>query len=199
MKNRSDLILQTDKTKPGTGAGMSPPAQSSKLLQLATFLEYENNRIDSFLANNMYESEYLKAVICLMRDGGLRVSEVLGIKYHDILPGARVVIKGKKGSENRVVSGASYWLIWTKKKRGIVQFIQGLSRFYLYRICKRYGFYLKVEGTGNMKVTHYFRYLYLLSLRLSSLDSNDIKNAIGHRNIKSQNSYYDKNFKTNKL
>ena len=127
---------------------------------------------------------------------GLRVGEVLRIKETDILTTKQIRIRGEKGSEDRFVTPLYFADVWFSRKSRMPVFLRNISRFYLYRICKRYGFYYEVLGKGNNKVTHYFRYLYFAKLKLNNLTEKERAKAVGHKNVKSQNYYYDKNLKS---
>lgn len=197
MNNRTDLIAKPGFSQRASDEELTPLAQSPALLQLRNRLVAENLKIRTFMEKNTDEHPYIKLIISLMWHNGLRISEVLKIRVGDILPGARIVIRGAKGSKNRVVSVAEDAIMWERNKLSIVSFIQSISRFYIYRICKKYGFYMKTEEDVNMKVTHYFRYLYILSLKLSSLNEEDISNVIGHKSVKSQRYYVEKTIKRN--
>jgi integrase len=186
---------QTDKPKQGAAAGLSPSAQSPGLCELGKFVEQENGKVRGWLERNENEAVEIKALIALMWENGLRVSEALGISEYDILHNNRIRVKGAKGSNTRYVTPVAYRDVWFDEKLRMPVYLRHLSRFYVYRLCKRYGFYYSQLGEGNSKVTHYFRYLYMLTMKLDDLNERERAELIGHKNVKSQLYYYDKNLK----
>jgi integrase len=130
-----------------------------------------------------------------MYENGLRVSEALGINEYDILHNNRIRVKGAKGSNTRYITPVLYRDVWFKERMRMPVYLRQLSRFYVYRLCKKYGFYYSQLGEGNSKVTHYFRYLYMLTMKLDDLNEKERAELIGHKNVKSQLYYYDKNLK----
>jgi integrase len=185
----------SDKNRRGTETVKNSSALSPGLCELRTFVERENSKVQTWLERNIKESYEVKALVALMWENGLRVSEVLHISEYDILHNGRIRVKGSKGSSDRFVVPVRYRNVWFKRELRMPVFLRNIDRWFVYRVCRRYGFYYEQLGKGNSKVTHYFRYLYMLSMKLDNLTEKERAELVGHKNLKSQLYYYDKNLK----
>lgn len=144
---------------------------------------YAKVECDRFLA------EIDKVVIHLSLDYGLRISEILNLTFSDLLPGMKVLIRGLKHSNNRIISNVFYWeylKLFLKSNKSIGSIY---SRFYYYRLFRRLGISFEINGSSKKAVTHAGRHLNGLMLHSSGVQTEDIKTFIGHKNIKSTNFY----------
>ena len=194
MERKCALNL-IDKTKSGVNSVISPPAQTSELSARGFEVGKEYNKVNTWLENNKDVSVEIKVIISLMAEAGLRVSEALSIKASDILSNGQIRIKSKKRGQVRFITPFRYGELWKSKKLQIVSYIQCVDRFFIYRICEKYGFYFNAGANKNRKVTHYFRYLYMQSLLLNDLNESERATIVGHSSKKSQLYYYDKTLK----
>jgi len=121
--------------------------------------------------------------------GGLRVSEVLNIKAHDLIPYQTIFIKGLKGSQSKRVYVPECEYFIRKCLRSNLEPFKGISRFMVYRLYKRLGFViLKGNGTRNA-VTHSIRKQAIKELHASTRNIKDTASAIGHKSSKSTEYY----------
>lgn len=122
---------------------------------------------------------------------GLRISEVLDIRGTDIIKPNQVLIKGKKGSQNRIVNlgeSKDYYLRYADRPRLIFDCI---SRFYVYREYKKLGISHKFSARSKESVTHLFRHLVVKNFKNYNISTNDSKNFIGHK-AKASTEVYEK-------
>lgn len=132
------------------------------------------------------------AVLTLMNDNGLRISEVLNIKHTDITSNNSILIKGLKGSRDRLVYprlGGDYWA--KCKALGGCEHI-GRNRFYYYRLCKRFGLGQGFAGKTNVPTTHAFRHKFVTNLLNQGYTLEQVADVIGHKNVSSTKFYDDR-------
>lgn len=128
-------------------------------------------------------------IIMLQLLGGLRISEVLGIKYHHITSSGAVNVRGLKGSNNKfvVVSELRSWLLYCKDSR--VNPFDGISRFMVYRFYKKHSISCLFDNRFHCSVTHYLRHLFAMDV-ISSADSIlEVKDALGQKSLNSTKHY----------
>ena len=168
---------------------LSPAAQSTKLLHVSPTLAKEHDKVVGLLNNDPDIPGYLKAGLYLMYASGLRVSELLNIRSEDLRPYQYIRIRGLKNSKDRYVYPPTEAGLWFRDRLYMPNLLSQISRFYMYRLFKRHGLYFKNEGKGHDSVTHYFRVLYIRTLEAYGADNNEIMQAIGHKNVNSQQYY----------
>lgn len=182
-------LLHPEKEKPANNSDTTPPAQSPRLLSLQT----EMNRITKILKSVTSVKSGLpylyRFLIHIMFANGLRVSEALMFATSRIIDRHRFMIKGLKGSNNRLCYSDDFDLIELKKKYKNNFIFKLIDRFLLYRIFKRYGLVLKLPGHQNKIVTHAARYYYIFNLKKSNQENEDIQVSVGHKRIKSTEHY----------
>lgn len=130
---------------------------------------------------------YIIAMILL--DSGCRISEVLAIRSTDVSPQGRVMIKGAKGSNDRIVfsSTVSDQLIKLRSMQGPI--FAGISRFHVYRSFKSAGLGQFMSGRSRQSVTHLFRHLYAQDLQKTTHGKKAITTGLGHKNDQSADHY----------
>ena len=98
---------------------VSVNAVLSSSAQIATMCTVGNSVEDALtrLLTKAYASKSISlsdfAVLTLMNENGLRISEVLNIVSSDITSNCSIIIKGLKGSRDRLVTptlGRDYWI-----------------------------------------------------------------------------------------
>lgn len=124
---------------------------------------------------------------------GCRVSEALNICPGDILINGNIVIHGAKGSNDRIVSVGELreWLLRCRANN--IKPFEGLNRFYVYRVYKRFGLIFETKNRKSKAVTHSLRYMYIATAA-QSVESEVIKKSIGHVSV-SSTKVYEKNTK----
>lgn len=120
---------------------------------------------------------------------GLRISEVLDIKSGDILLNGYINIHSKKKSKDRLIPIHDLTEFFFRfRNNGVSPFIN-YNRFYIYRIYKQVGISHKFGSRSRNSVTHFFRHNLVKSLKSDSIATETTKNFIGHKSIKSTESY----------
>lgn len=120
---------------------------------------------------------------------GFRISEVLGIRVCDISSYGRVLVKGLKGSSDRVVDFPEIHSLGFKGGLSTNKVFQGYSRFYVYRVYKRFSIGALMQGNKKVSVTHYPRYLAVQDVARMAGGLEVAGTFIGHKNIKNTEIY----------
>lgn len=144
------------------------------------------------LIASLSESSAERAIIELMFDEGLRISDVLRIKPSDVDSSCFITVKQGKGSMIKVIrcsKNINFWL--GQVRRGFV-ISDVYNRFYFYRLFKKYGLQMSIEGCSNKKVTHSLRYARASVMMKVSNDLETVKQDLGHKSIKSTKYYVRK-------
>lgn len=141
---------------------------------------------------NTQIAAYEKAVIELQFLYGLRIAEVLAITYADVTVLGHIKVKGLKGSGDRIVYPVSFREFWQKVRMSKLTFSKGYNRWYFYRLYKKFGVYEILGNNKKMSVTHVLRYNYILSLLNSGMNTIEIQEVIGHKQLESTLHYVNK-------
>ena len=123
--------------------------------------------------------------------GGLRVSELLSIKGTDVLISRKLIVKGLKGSKNRLIDVSFLWFFYSRFVGTDMFVFANFDRFFVYRIFLKYNVVFFSEKSSKKSVTHSLRHVYINSLRASNLSDADLCMSIGHNNVSNVN-YYGK-------
>lgn len=133
-----------------------------------------------------------RIVIMLLYTYGLRISEVLSIRFNDISETGTILIHPKKGSEVRLVSGHIF-TDWILKHKGLLNSgLENRNRWYYYRLFKKLGITKKMVGNENYATTHVFRYMFVAEIKKRSGDSLTTQKIVGHKSQKSTVLYENK-------
>lgn len=175
-----------------TKAVSSPPAQSATLLQVGNGEQVAYDTL-VWIAKQGYSRFGHYALGCdLLLSGGLRISELIGERWLFVNAIGQVVIKGKKGSNDKLVTPlycAEYWRGlrgWCLNPCNIV------SRFSWYRFLKAQGVVIHEKGKAHASVTHAARKLKAHEMFVNELEQGTIQEVIGHKSEKSTTYYKPK-------
>lgn len=123
---------------------------------------------------------------------GCRVSEVLNISVNSISQDGRLVLKGLKGSSDRLIFiDANLFNLDIIFKR-YVKLGDYTNRFRLYRevsilqSCYSYG------SNKKKSITHGFRHEFVLDLLSTNMSKESISNVLGHKSVKNLKYYESK-------
>jgi integrase len=173
-------------------SALIPSAQSCRLSHSgtghATALEQRFHDIVKDKRLSLTDS----AVIELLFFYGLRISEVLRIKQYDIKSTGHILIKGLKGSNDRLIQPKYYYEFWLNGAYGFLPLGDTYSRFYYYRLFRRLGIGQKFNGNTNTSVTHYFRHNLVILLKKQGVSEDLLSNYIGHVSKKTLKYYVNK-------
>lgn len=187
MKN----ITKTDTFQQGIKSVQDPSAQSARKLQGGVPRDATISMFRSYIDANKDSRFYMEAITILMIDNGLRISEALSIRIEDVLPSFEIIIKGKKGSSNRIIPIRYNLKYWENILSNPDFQICHYSRWSFYRYFKKKGLYERIVGHKNNSVTHSARHAKVRMLQAEGVDRSTRANYIGHKNINSQE-YYER-------
>jgi len=139
--------------------------------------------------------ESLKRFIYLQSISGARVSEILNIKYSDIISPTILRIRGLKHSDDRLIHIDRYSEYFSYCKRYMIHPFSTLNRFYIYREYKKMGFVVSFLDSDKKAVTHSFRYRYIKNLKDNKVEISLIQKEIGHKTLKTTENYEQKSRK----
>ncbi|MFW6095788.1 MAG: tyrosine-type recombinase/integrase [Bacteroidota bacterium] len=170
-------------------SGVTPRAQSSKLLQIRDNIEPTIIQIENIIGEKSKETLIHKAIIELMYMHGLRISEVCKIRGTDVNRSGHIHIKGSKGSHNRYVSPGRYIEFWKGIRSNPQSIGSTYSRHYWYRLFKKLGLSINTASQHRKAVTHSLRHIYLQEGIRTDEDKLTLQRSIGHKNQKSTEHY----------
>lgn len=168
---------------------LTPSAQTAKVLQPGSVLQVPPTAHLPDLESKKHLLGQYYFVALIQFKGGCRISEVLSIRYCDILLPDRVLIRGKKGSRSKIVSVPEAAQLLQKCAALKFDPFRNMNRFTAYRNYKKAGIMLYNETGKKAKVTHAFRHKLVDDLRSITSDKEIIKDSIGHNSVKSQSHY----------
>jgi len=182
-------FLHGDKAQGKELAGLKPVAQSPGLYGAGYEPGQLTDQVMAFFRKNTTEPEYVKAVIELLFLYGIRISEALAVSYTDISPAGVIYVKGQKGSNDRFVRPVSYAHFWAFVRDTKVSYTGIYSRFYIYRVLRKYGFASFYGDNVNMSVSHMFRHEFARDLMGRFGDIEKVQKGLGQKSKKSAEFY----------
>jgi len=188
MKQNSKVIINANKEL---------SAQTNRLCSGVNATITPNDGIDLELRKIFSVSETMFVIASLQYIYALRISEVLQLRYEDIDRVGRVVVRGAKGSNDRLISVREF-SIYSKYLNGAKgKLFDNVDRFFVYRFYKKMGLYFSIDGNENKSVTHSLRYYSQNEILKSSESVGDKKILLGHKNVNNSIRYETK-FKSKK-
>ncbi len=177
--------------KPLKVAVLNPTAQTNKLCAVNKVQDSFGSSILSKIERLRHRDLVLFCIATLQLSGGLRISEVLNIMPSDITSIGHVVVKGSKGSSDRIIhaGNATTYLLRCRLNSTIPFY--GYNRFFVYREYKKLGIEYQSANSKKKSVTHAFRQVMVESNRTEKVDSELISKQLGHKNEKNIK-YYGK-------
>jgi integrase len=182
-------ILQTDMGRSRTKSVLTLPAQSNTLYRVGNLSSETFRHILSNNKQYLDKNIQIKSLILIMVNGGLRVSEALSVSWSDITSMGHVFIKGKKGSNDKVLHTGECESYFLKCRINSVDPFFGLNRFFVYRLFKSMGIVFEKKGNKNKAVTHAIRNLVSIDQQKNGFSIESTKTHLGHKNIKSTKHY----------
>lgn len=183
-------IRNTQKLRYKSVSGVSAPITS--LVQVRKKFTFENKLLRIVSVANKDLPVEAKALLELMTNSGLRVSEALNIKGSKVFWDGSILVKGLKGSEDRIVKSVNYYSFWLYLRKYDLNISSYYTRSYLYKLLLREGIYICHPKTQKKSVSHALRYFYISRLMDNGLTLAEIKTAIGHKTEKSTIHYTNK-------
>lgn len=158
-----------------------PTAQNIKLCEPGIAQSIDLARISRL--NQLYKTEpwHIGLVVHLLADYGLRISEALSIKSTDITSNGQIVIKGSKGSSNRLIVINEYRDRLIDLRSSGFNPIKNIDRFVIYRVLKKWNIEGKFSYGSKNAVCHQFRYNFAKDIQSVTNDLNETARLIGHK------------------
>ena len=190
MDSKKNRISNIMKRAPKPDSNCS--AQTNKLLQVQSDqFTAVLNRGKRFIAD---EKNHIidRIVMLLLLAYGLRISEVLNIRKGDINSTGTIIVRGKKGSDDRLISALQFseWIY--KNRLSFTSILEYRNRWYYYRLFKRLDIHKQMTGNKNTSVTHVFRYAFVADVKAMTGDTDKTAKIVGHKNRLNTKRYEEK-------
>ena len=128
-------------------------------------------------------------IFVLQLNSGARISEVLGIKPNDIMANGNVRLRGKKGSDNRIITGGEATEYLLKCRSTLTYPFSDYNRKFIWSIYKKFGIEIEVNTSGKKAVTHSLRHIMVNSARQIGIENKETAKYIGHKNESNTKNY----------
>lgn len=181
----SNFKNKNHNSKQGINSVLTPPAQFAEPCELRSLAAAAKCLNDMLSIENKEYPAIVKALTELHFLYGLRISEVLQVQHQQIMNDGSILIKGLKGSSDRLVYPVNYRDVWLRLKSQNASIPSYLNRYYFYRIYKKKGIYATLQANKKASVTHIIRYIYINRLINNNASIDQIQQLIGHKTIKS--------------
>lgn len=182
-------FLNTDNKKVRNDSVVNSIAQSNILCDDNSEQKETSFRKDKHASTIYEKNKELGMIVEIMINGAARVSEVLEIKCADIKSTGHLIIRGKKGSEDRIITTTLSDSYLRKCKLHSFDPFSHLNRWYIYREFKKLGIEHKFQGKTKNSVTHYYRQMTLRLFHVEQEKINTRAKLSGHKNKKSLKYY----------
>ena len=172
-----------------TKSVLNPTAQSVKLCVEDKVPQGQEEQYLDYLEKVPAGKYTLKMIIELLQNGGLRVSEALAVRGTDVLVSGHILIKGCKGSSDRIVQVYETRKYFLAVRGLAVNVFEGCSRYWVYREFKKLGIGKRFDGKRKESVTHYFRQQNARMMQESGISDINRQQHLGHKSNKSIKHY----------
>lgn len=136
-------------------------------------------------------NETIECFVKLLVAHGLRVSDLLNVKHSDITSRGAIIVYQGKGSNKLIIQAGTCIDYILKCRESKLDPFTGYSRFFFYRLFKKYDIYQKSNGQKNYSVTHAPRKQLAQVMQKEGFTDEEIKTALGHKSIRSTLYYTD--------
>lgn len=116
-----------------------------------------------------------------MAASGCRISEALDIRHWEISSNGSVLLRGKKGSDNRWIAPNDSKAYLLKCKSLDQDPFSSLNVYSARRHLIRAGVYIQKSGRKNLTMTGIFRELFAKEVRSINLGDIEVSKFIGHK------------------
>lgn len=182
-------IIEASSNPRRTKSVSTPSAQTTTLCSPGQDTDKLLKELVTISDSLKIENRVVYRIFMLQMYSGCRISEILDICPGDISRLGKILIKGKKGSNDKWIDIPCDKEYFLKCRTYDIMPFEGISRFFVYREYKKRGIGIKVGKTGKKAVTHMFRHLMGKIQEDEGFDINSTKKALGHKSIKSTNYY----------
>lgn len=135
--------------------------------------------------------ELFLAYVALQWQSGSRISDLLRVDYSCISPHLQITINQGKGSKSLIVQPVHFRDVWRVVRDSRLSPARNWSRFFFYRVYRRYGIVVKSYGLKYDSVTHAFRKHIADDIIAGGGTIEDVQQVLGHVETKSAKYYID--------
>lgn len=167
----------------------TPPAQFDTLLQSSEQDESNYNILRDIAQAGTAKYGVYSVGVDLMLSGGLRLSELLYPSAFFVNSFGQVVVHGRKGSADKLVTPLYQTQFWLGLRGWVANPFAFSSRWAWYRFFKHNGVSMSEQGRKNKIVTHSARKLQAHQLFNGGVELAGIRDIMGHRS-ESSTLYY---------
>ena len=136
-------------------------------------------------------NETVECFVTLLVANGLRVSGLLNVKHTDITSRGAIIVYQGKGSNKLIIQAGTCIDYILRCRDNKTDPFAGYSRFFFYRLFKKYDIYQKSSGQKNYSVTHAPRKFLAQDMQKDGFTDEEIKTALGHKSLRSTLYYTD--------
>ena len=186
--NQLGRILLTPYEQAKTAVS-TPPAQFVKVLQSSNADSLVLDILIGIAQAGVSKFGHYALGVDLMLSGGLRISEVIAERMVLVNTFGQVLIKGRKGSRDKLVTPVYCADYWRSLQGWVFNPCSVVSRFSWYRFLRAQGVVLQEKGRKHQSVTHSARKLQAHCLYGAGVGVGSIQDVIGHRSARSTEYY----------
>lgn len=165
-----------------TNSDQNPSAQTNTLLQPVSGLIAPRSGLSEDLERNKGMLGAYYYLFCLMQSSGCRIAEILSSSYENVTSQGKLLIRGKKGSKDRLISDARVTEFLISMKELKLPPFFGCNRFTARRMLQRVSIFTHKKGRKNLTMTGIFRESYASEIREIEDNDSKVSELIGHRN-----------------
>lgn len=137
--------------------------------------------------------ELFLAYVSLQWQSGSRISDLLRVDYSCISPHLQITIEQGKGSKPLIIQPVHFRDLWRVVRDSRLSPARNWSRFFFYRVYRRYGIVIRSDGLRYDSVTHAFRKLIADDIIAGGGSIEDVQQVLGHMDVRSSKYYTDDN------
>lgn len=164
-------------------------AQSIKVCSVCDMSQPAEYVTDLSFVHLCNYSNKIAMVYLLQSRFALRISEALSISSKNITSKGSIVIKGLKGSNDKLIDIPELRSFFIECRLNGVNPFSGLSRFVVYRTYKKFLINCYESYGSKTAVTHGFRYAKVREVKEVENDLQLSSIVLGHKNINSTKHY----------
>lgn len=138
----------------------------------------------------------VQAYVMLHVQSGCRISDLLAVDYHCVLPSGKIIIRQNKGSEAMIIEPNEYEEFWESVRTNKIAPMLVYNRLFFYRLYSKLGLVSMNKANTKLRVTHSLRAAKAEEIYEATGDIQLTARALGHKSTKSTE-YYVRNSSTN--
>lgn len=169
----------------------NPSAQTNRVLHPNGHRAAGSADIGEVLQRNQGLLGVYFYLFVLMESSGCRIAELLDASHTAITSQGKLLISGKKGSNDRLISDSRATDFLIEMREIQRNPFHGCTRFTARRMLQRVSLFTQKSGRKNLTMTGIFRESYAKEIREINNDDSKVSKLIGHKNL-NNGKYYGK-------